>query len=169
MTTRTTAIRLTPETRRLYQDLSKRPLANVMQRITVQVDILSIYPKTTRLAILQSTTSLLHLFSGPTIPRAHCAITILFAKDANPLLEASFLKALGELTGFKTVALKLACLRNGRVDLRKKQLATYKSIDEYLTVMLGPGEAGNLDEDGAYHRLTYHPRGRPAYQKATPV
>lgn len=139
-----------------------------MQRITIQLDILSFYPKN-RLAILQSTSSLLRLFSGPTIPRADCAITILFAKDANPLLEGSFLKVLGELAGFKTVALKLAFLTNGRNNLRKVMLPTYETMDEYLTVMLGPGEAGDLDEDGAYHRLTYHPRGRPAYQKATPV
>ena len=52
--------------------------------------------------------------------------------------------------------------------MRKLKASKYDMIDEYLTLMLGAGEAGKFDEAGWYC-LMYHPRGGAGCKKAALV
>lgn len=141
----------------LGHDLTKRSAATLMQNIFIQLDMLTSSPQSND-TTLQSTTSILRFSGGAIIPRTNCIIQVQFDVFSDFLLEASFLDALGKLTGFKTVIVELMLI-NGSVGRLKS--STYRTLDEYLSVMLGAGEAEELDEDG-YYRMTYHPRGRTA-------
>ena len=111
---------------------------------------------------LQSTISTLKLLGGSSVPRSTLVINILSVNSNDFLLEASFFDALGKLTGFKTVVVRLRTVR------LKFKNSNYDMLDEYLKVMLGGGEAAKLDEAGR-HCLTYHPRGRAACGRTASV
>ena len=76
------------------------------------------------------------------------------------LSEISFLDLLGKLIAFKTVVLKhFGPKLESR--LHSVQGSTSKTLDEYLRMMLGPGEYSFEVHDrrfGPSHCLTYHPR-----------
>ena len=84
------------------------------------------------------------------------------------LLEASFLDALGKLTGFKTVFVTLTVQLWAEGVNPELKTSNYHRLDEYLKVMLGGGEAGKFDKAGRYC-LTYHPRERAARRTAASV
>ncbi len=127
-----------------------------MQNIDIRLNIISGSPET-KVATIQSTTALLDLFSGSTFPRGRCKLAILTSEDTDFPLEASFLRVLGNLTGFKTVLLLLLSIKNAFEGVAMVMLPAYKTLDEYLKTKLGGGEvAGWLDEFRAYS-LTYHP------------
>ena len=83
--------------------------------------------------------------------------------DGDEFLEGSFSDALGKLTGFETVLLRLTCNYSGSDGVPKRvprlRFVAYKDLDEYLSATLGPGEGRYFDASGAYC-LNYHPRGR---------
>lgn len=134
-----------------------------MQNIVIQLDMLTKCPQSNN-TTLQSTTSTLHFFSGPGIDRTVCVVQVHFAMSANFLLEASFLDALGKLTAFKTVVVRLQFMDADEETVRRFKPSTYKTLGEYLKVTLGVEEAGKFDEDGCYC-LTYHPLERAACKK----
>ncbi|CAD6582535.1 MAG: hypothetical protein ASARMPREDX12_000974 [Alectoria sarmentosa] len=116
----------------LYQDLSKLPLANLMQHLTIQLALLPSSSEAKRRA-LHPTTALLRSFSGATILRACCTIGVLFGDDADFLLEPSFLGTLGQLTGFATVVLRLAFMKKYYRGVCRVRSPAYETVDEYLT------------------------------------
>ena len=136
---------------RLYQDLSAKPLTDLMQNVTLD---LYAYPDP---AALRCANSLLHCFSDPTIPRIRC--TVFLWPDSDQFLsQVSFLDSLGKLAGFRTVLL----IHFGEMNII--QGPTFKTLDEYLSVTLGPGEPSFGVHDWRFkrcHCLTYHP-GRHA-------
>ncbi len=139
-----------------------------MQNIDIRLNIISGSPET-KVATIQSTTALLDLFSGSTLPRGRCKLAILTGEDTDFPLEASFLGVLGNLTGFRTVILLLLSMEHAFEGLEMVMLPAYKTLDEYLKMKLGGGEAaGWLDEFRAYC-LTYHPRGRAACKSTASV
>lgn len=152
---------------RLYQDLSKRPVANLMHNITINLDILTGCVET-KLSSIHPTTALLRSFSGSTVPRARCTIAILFTNDAGFLLDASFLDTLGKLTGFQIMDLKMAFVNDDLDGIYEVSLPTYETLSGYLEGKLGAGDGGGFDGDG-YYRLRYHPRGRGMCEPATLV
>ena len=95
-------------------------------------------------------------------------INIRLMGSSNFLLEASFLDALGKLTGFKTVVVTLTVQVWAEGVNPELKTSNYHRLDEYLKVMLGGGEAGKFDKAGRYC-LTYHPLGHAASRKATSV
>ena len=114
---------------------------------------------------LRSANSFLHRFSDPAIPRVRCTI-FLWPTSDKFLSEVSFLDSLGKLTAFKTVVLK----HFGR--MHSVQGPTSKTLDEYLSVTLGPGELTFEVHDWRLRRshcLTYHPRGRAGGMKGKEV
>lgn len=117
-----------------------------MQNVTLE---LYAYPVA---KALQCANSLLHCFLDPAIPRKRCTV---FHESDLFFSQVSFLDSLGKLTAFKTVVL----IHDGGV--HSVQGPTSKTLDEYLSVMLGPEEPSFEVHDwrfGRSHHLTYHPR-----------
>lgn len=133
-----------------------------MQNIVVQLDHHLYYRKPGNIKDhLQFVTSMLDFFGSSRILRSTIVINIHFLYPTDILLEASFLDALGKLTGFKTVVLKLTAVRwswSGNTQRDIKALK-YDVLDGYLKARLGAGEKGKLDDKTPYC-LTYQPRGR---------
>ena len=139
-----------------------------MQNVTIRLTVIGGSPET-KAATIQSTTALLHLFSGSTISRARCGLEILFDEDTDFPLESSFLSVLGNLTGFKTVVLRLLSMKNAFEGLEMVITPAYKTLDEYLKMKLGDGEAGRWFDESRTYCLTYHPRERAACKSAALV
>ena len=122
-----------------------------MQNVTLDLQDLAPerYPEA-----LRSANSFLHCFSDPAIPRLRC--TIFLWPDSDKFLsEVSFLDSLGKLTAFNTVIV-IHC-----GGMHSVKGPTSKSLDEYLSVTLGPGEYSFKVHDWRFkrsHHLTYHPR-----------
>ena len=117
---------------------------------------------------LQFATSMLEFYSGSSILRSTLVINIRLMGSTDFLLEASFLDALGKLTGFKTVVVTLTVQLWAEGLNPELKTSNYYRLDEYLKVMLGAGEAGKFDKAGRYC-LTYHPRGHAACRKTASV
>lgn len=134
-----------------------------MQNINIRIDNSTDWKQSQNR--MNYATRMLGLFGGSSIPRSTVVIDTIFVIFSDYLLEASFVDALGKLTGFKTVAVTVKMLHFMRPDCNGPN---YNILDEYLKVMLGGGEGGKFDKAGRYC-LTYHPRGRAACRKTALV
>ncbi len=139
----------------LYNDLSTKPLTDLMQNVTFDIE----RPDCSYPEVLRSANSFLHRFSNHMIPRLRCTIFIWLDCD-DILSDIWFLDLFGKLTAFKTVVLKHFGLKLGS-RMNSVQGSTSKTVDEYLSMILGPGEYISEVHDsrfGPSHCLTYHPR-----------
>ena len=145
---------LTFQKSRLYAYLAKRPFLNLMQNITLDA--------TTLLVSEFHLISYLKFFSNPAVPRSCCTVCLwmrcLTYPHPNTWSEGDLFDSVRKLTAFETVVLRYShqLLPGGQSMMPKP-----KAIDEYLSVMLGPGEFNSFD-GVSQHRvqcLTYHPRG----------
>ena len=97
----------------------------------------------------------------PAFPGKRCVVVIELVLDASFLLglvmtAGRFKDALGRLTAFRTVEVKIGHLRmslGGDLDC---MAPLYNALDERLAMTLGGGEEG-CDEEGRFS-LVYHPR-----------
>lgn len=139
---------------RLYQDLRAKSLTDFMQNVTLDLEDLTPYGYPDYPESLRSANSFLKCFSDPAIPRVRCTV-FLWPNSNKFLSEVSFLDSLGKLTTFKTIILTHC---GGMHSVRGP---TSKSLDEYLSVMLGPAQHSFEVHDWRFertHRLIYHPR-----------
>ena len=106
-----------------------------MQNMTVQLGVIT-GSADRRATPLQPAISALDSFRGSRIPRAICVIQVRFGFFSDSLLGASFLDALGKLTGFKPVFVTLRAEDVSQHAVRNFESSTYKTLDKYLKVML---------------------------------
>lgn len=132
-----------------------------MQNINIQVNVSSgfsphaphITPRTPRQVPM--IVFILGCFGGSSIPRSTCIVQIPFHPTAGFLLWASFVNALGKLTGFETVVVKLAPMYDGS---RTAKFPQYDKLDGHLKVLLGGAREEGRHFEDKYYCMAYHPR-----------
>lgn len=131
----------------LHEEIEHIPDLTLLQDITLHLDtgaaFLLGYNK---LELVRSGTMLINHFANldSGVPRRHCLVEIEFILDFSFLFGAykaarDFKDALGSLTGFKIVEVKIGHLQKRRLEY---MFPLYKALDERLTMTLGEGEGG---------------------------
>lgn len=94
------------------------------------------------------------------VPRRRCVVEIECVLDTAFLVGScrtahGFKEALGRLTGFKTVEVKMRTLPMRRRLILDRLFPLYDALDERLAMTLREGKVGHRE---GYPRLVYHPR-----------
>lgn len=148
----------------LHEEIENIPDITLLQDITINLDVGTAFSLGYEKAkFAGSATMLINYIArlDPAFPGKRCVVVIELVLDASFLLglvmtAGRFKDALGRLTAFRTVEVKIGHLRmrlGGDLDC---MAPLYNALDERLAMTLGGGEKG-CDEEGRFC-LVYHPR-----------
>lgn len=148
----------------LHEEIKNIPDIRLLQDITINLDVGTAFSLGYKKAKFAGSATMLISYLArldPAFPGKRCVVVIELVLDASFLLglvmtAGRFKDALGRLTAFRTVEVKIGHLRmrlGGDLDC---MAPLYNALDERLAMTLGGGEKG-CDEEGRFC-LVYHPR-----------